>query len=136
MSELGLSLPFQVGLREQDCNQISHNDFNCSAQRFTGITLEPHQSTVLISALCMHPPRQIDFMSVWRRLVEIAKNYRLLAVFSAEVFLLSLSPTDTMLLFLVGVSTAVNNSAHENQTTGKQQAIFIYLFDRVQNNNF
>lgn len=61
----------------------------------------------------------MDFLLAGRHLVGILENYTDFKLLFETLTSFSLfPPTVTMVLFLVGFSAAVNNSAHENQTAG------------------
>ncbi|KAF3841980.1 hypothetical protein F7725_023931 [Dissostichus mawsoni] len=89
---------FQVSLAGPDCRQISHKDCNCSAERQTSLSsrIKAEQLSSLPSASFSQLQRL--FVEMWRLLVGV-----------------------TMVLFLIGISIAVNNSSHENQTAASKQ---------------
>lgn len=110
-------LLFQVSLTGQGFWQISHKDFNCSAERRADIPLKPHQSWALLSALCVLPQAAHAFHDT---LAPSSGGYKELQgriCFSLQLTFIFLS-TVTMVLFLIGISTSINNSSHGNQTSG------------------
>lgn len=71
---------FQVGLTGQDCKQISHKDFNCSAERQTSLSSLIKAEPPSLPFVCVTRP-QMDYVLVWRLLVEFVKNYKVSSVF-------------------------------------------------------
>lgn len=119
-----MRLLFQVCLTGQDCEQISHKDLNCSAEtqtRLSGlIKAEPPPSTPTTTTTTTPPcPQCAPPACSGISHCSGAFLWRTWGITVSPLFF-SVSSTVTMVLFLIGISTAVNNSSHENQTAGKR----------------
>ena len=105
-------LLFQVGLTGRGCEQISHKDFTCSAERETQTSLwSLIKAERLLPALCEAAHISYWCGASWWNMWRITRVKH-------QGKLLCFSSTATMVLFLIGISIAVNNSSHENQTAG------------------
>lgn len=129
-------LLFQVCLTGQDCEQISHKDLNSSAERQTSLSSLIKAELSSLPSLCL-TSLQMRFILNWRLLVDVVKNYKegwICFSVSSDCFCFFSSSESavTMVLFLVGISIAVNNSSHENQTAGNlynyNYSIWLYNF--------
>lgn len=112
--------------RQQQTINISTS--NCSAEAPTSLWSHLEAELFFLPSFCFSWQRT-DWLLVWRHLVGIYENYKDYKMQTETLTSFPLfPPTVTMVLFLVGFSVAVNNSAHENQTAGnKMTRLFLKL---------
>lgn len=104
--------------RQQQTINISTS--NCSAEAPKCLWSHLEAELFFLPSLSF-TGHQTDFLLVWRHLAGIRENYKYYKLQTETLTSFSLfPPTVTMVLFLVGFSVAVNNSAHENQTAGNE----------------
>jgi len=110
-------LLFHVSLTGHGCKQISHKDLNCSAESLADITLKQHQSGAPISAFCiLYPVTDGLPNGLAPSCGTYIELHALKSLLKCDFFFFL--STVTMVLFLMGISVAVNYSSHENQTAG------------------